>query len=407
MEITKKNNNLFESKHYYLKLLQSIENIKRKAEYQFLSTDTGSKQLEEVKRAWIEAFLGLIEEGIDFIYIKCPENSQRDIIRITIENINYDCLLTDLIHIMKNRLCTNQQLKEIIREEERKVSSVQMHKTHTTADPIENLAGPSSEPSIEVNDRQSMFFTKKEQHEEVNQSDAIKDIIFPESHFELKAEQEIEENEDVLKETKVCIKEERAKEHNTFVYDELKIEIYEMGATIGEKFHLWIMPINISEDDLHARIMVAVANNKGEMRYFASEKIATVIADLWGYEILVRGMFKKGVFESYVILAGNAAASNCNMNKQLIEHRCEEKKQEYWGHIFFEEKGKKIHAIPFEKKDAKKETEPAGLIVTIEENDKYYVFANPFVDEVIAPLEKEVMHISGYWMDDKLIVDAF
>lgn len=430
MQMLQKNNSLFESKHYYLKLLQSIESIKRKLEYQFLSTDAGSKQLEEVKQAWIEAFLGLLEEGLEFNYIKCPENPQKDIVRITIENINYDCFVADLREVAKNYSYINPNVAEIIQEKidaNTKNQTDQEVNVPTASMPTNEVMNEvykerDAEPELNEPDKMNetteneKLTTKKEELPQINKKDidAFSEVTNDSKiSATIEPEQSIEKvNETLLFESiedtpKEALAEEKAKEHKTFVYDEIKVEIYEMGAAIGEKFHLWIMPIEMAEDELHAKIVVAAANSKGEMRYFASEKIATVIADLWGYEILVRGMFKKGNFESYVILAGNAAASNCSMNKQVIEHRSENKSKTHWGHIFFDEKGKKVHVIPFDKEGKDRETDPAGLIVTIETENKYQVFANPFVDEVIAPLENEVLHLNGYWMDDKLIVDTF
>ena len=89
-------NILYSGMHYYYKLLQSIGELKKQQEYTYLNTDTGERQLEELNKAWVECFAGLLEEGVSYFVIRDAKEPSKDLIRITIENINYDCKISDL-----------------------------------------------------------------------------------------------------------------------------------------------------------------------------------------------------------------------------------------------------------------------------------------------------------------------
>jgi len=89
-------NILYSGMHYYYKLLQSIGELKKQQEYTYLNTDTGKRQLEELNKAWVECFAGLLEEGVSYFVIRDAKEPSKDLIRITIENINYDCKISDL-----------------------------------------------------------------------------------------------------------------------------------------------------------------------------------------------------------------------------------------------------------------------------------------------------------------------
>lgn len=102
-------NIILEKKHYYMQLLTNAESLKRMAEFEVLSDDTDSVlhgQLEEITSAWNYVFIGLLREGLVYDYLKNPENPEKDIIRLTIDNIQFDCPVTTIKSILKDEYDT-------------------------------------------------------------------------------------------------------------------------------------------------------------------------------------------------------------------------------------------------------------------------------------------------------------
>lgn len=102
-------NIILEKKHYYMQLLTNAESLKRMAEFEVLSDNTDSVlhgQLEEITSAWNYVFIGLLREGLVYDYLKNPENPEKDIIRLTIDNIQFDCPVTTIKSILKDEYDT-------------------------------------------------------------------------------------------------------------------------------------------------------------------------------------------------------------------------------------------------------------------------------------------------------------
>ena len=92
-----------------MQLLTNAESLKRMAEFEVLSDNTDSVlhgQLEEITSAWNYVFIGLLREGLVYDYLKNPENPEKDIIRLTIDNIQFDCPVTTIKNILKDEYDT-------------------------------------------------------------------------------------------------------------------------------------------------------------------------------------------------------------------------------------------------------------------------------------------------------------
>lgn len=409
-------NILYSGMHYYYKLLQSIGELKKQQEYTYLNTDTGKRQLEELNKAWVECFAGLLEEGVSYFVIRDAKESSKDLIRITIENINYDCKISDLSQniefhkslkplLEKLNIDKKEQKENDFKSKEKRKKDVTGNKTGNDFPEIFK----NSERQTKENINKVTEFTSKGMDSETTLKECQKDLKEKTSPNPIEKTKEdaddkvLERKEEISESAKPL--DEKAKRLNSFVFDRVALEIFEEGAVLSEKFELYVFPLNIKANDSHAKIIVAAKNVQNDWRCFVSEKIATITADLWGYEILIRGIFKNGNFESWIVLAG-ATASNCNMNISVIENRSEDMEKTNWGHIYFKKEDYEFHVIPFEKENSNKDIDPAGLIVAIKDNDNIHIYSNPYVNEVLAPLKNTIFSLTGYWVDDELVVDC-
>lgn len=105
------NNVVLEKKHYYMQLMQNTQTLRKDEELEVLSDDSSQSQLTEIMRIWNYTFAGLLREGLAYDYIKNSSNPDKDIIRITIDNIHYDCLLSTVKRILKDDFDTVVQLE--------------------------------------------------------------------------------------------------------------------------------------------------------------------------------------------------------------------------------------------------------------------------------------------------------
>ena len=87
------NNIVLEEKHLYMQVLLNAESIKKQEELNIINDEEKEKQLNEVNTIWLNAFTGLIREKLDYDYIKTADG---DMIRLTIDNIQFDCKTDDL-----------------------------------------------------------------------------------------------------------------------------------------------------------------------------------------------------------------------------------------------------------------------------------------------------------------------
>lgn len=405
-------NILYSGMHYYYKLLQSIGELKKQQEYTYLNTDTGERQLEELNKAWVECFAGLLEEGVSYFVIRDAKEPSKDLIRITIENINYDCKISDLSQNIEFHKSLQPLLEKLnIDKKEQKENDFKFkeknEKDTTEIDSLEILK--DSEMQAKGNVKEIIKSISKEKDLEAaskkNQKDLKEDMASNSIDATKKDvdDKTLEKKKEISEPIKLL--DEKAKRLNSFIFDHVALEIFEEGAVLSEKFELYVFPLNIKTNDSHAKIIVAAKNSQNDWRYFASEKIATITADLWGYEILIRGIFKNGNFESWIVLAG-ATASNCNANISIDENRSENTRKTNWGHIYFKKENYEFHIIPFEKENSNKDIDQAGLIVAIKDNDNIHIYSNPYVNEVLVPLKNVIFSLTGYWVDDELVVDC-
>lgn len=94
------NNIILGKKHLYMQILVDIETIRKQKELDAISSEVfGSSDDKSVNEIWVNAFAGLIREGLDYEYII---TSDENLIRLTIDGIQFDCKKKDLKDVMSD-----------------------------------------------------------------------------------------------------------------------------------------------------------------------------------------------------------------------------------------------------------------------------------------------------------------
>ena len=99
------NNIILEEKNLYMQILLNAETIKKQEELNVLQNEKSNEQLSEAKVIWDNAFVGLLRSGLKYDFIR-NESTNIDIIRLTIDNIQFDCAAQELKNILKDQYDT-------------------------------------------------------------------------------------------------------------------------------------------------------------------------------------------------------------------------------------------------------------------------------------------------------------
>lgn len=83
------NNIVLEKKHLYMQLLLNAEAIKKQEELNSIKKENDMEEYSEINDIWIKSFIGLIREGLKYDCIQMSDGNK--IIRLTIDNIQFDC----------------------------------------------------------------------------------------------------------------------------------------------------------------------------------------------------------------------------------------------------------------------------------------------------------------------------
>lgn len=83
------NNIVLEKKHLYMQLLLNAEAIKKQEELNSIKKENDMEKYSDINDIWIKSFIGLIREGLKYDCIQMSDGNK--IIRLTIDNIQFDC----------------------------------------------------------------------------------------------------------------------------------------------------------------------------------------------------------------------------------------------------------------------------------------------------------------------------
>lgn len=83
------NNIVLEKKHLYMQLLLNAEAIKKQEELNSIKKENDMEEYSDINDIWIKSFIGLIREDLKYDCIQMSDGNK--IIRLTIDNIQFDC----------------------------------------------------------------------------------------------------------------------------------------------------------------------------------------------------------------------------------------------------------------------------------------------------------------------------
>ena len=102
MEVQQINNRVYMKKQRYMLALKEINIIKTQIEKEIINGELDKSYSEEITDIYNRLIISLLEEGVKYRYVKDAENASKDIIRIMIDGVNYECKNTDIKEILKD-----------------------------------------------------------------------------------------------------------------------------------------------------------------------------------------------------------------------------------------------------------------------------------------------------------------
>lgn len=205
------NYTIFEKKHHYMSVLKEMELMKRQMEYELIEDKIPKERLDEIYEAWDMAFAGLLREGLVYQYIQSASDITKDIVRLTIDNVDYDCPATEVCRMLKddfNNIIIEDRAKEISQavqaENQKESEDIQERnneqKSQVTPDIEEQAPDGTKEAEQPATDRQNNDCTETSEEgitltEEDDDNADSEEKIIPEDFFdEMPKENEQEAN---------------------------------------------------------------------------------------------------------------------------------------------------------------------------------------------------------------------
>lgn len=368
------NNTLLEKKHHYMLIMRETEILKRQMEYEVLTEEIPKIRLDEVYRIFNMTFIGLLREGLAYQYIKNANNAEKDIIRITIDNVNYECK----VKVLKNIL--GKEYYEIMK----------------------------------INPEDKSIFNNNEKEEKTKDIDIKIPDVVTESEIGNTDENDIAisnvEKEAVIlpvpdeEEDEYVYVEEKQKKKNTMLYDKWKLHILEQGAVKGLNIDLIVYPLMITKNKLISDIVVWARCGQ-EVKTFVSniDGRKSVEVNIGEHSLLVRGCFKNGNFESTIVPAGITLALNASINKSKEEIRPTNMNSLYDGHVTYMSGETKVHVFPITNENDADGS--AQVIVCSEKDDERRLYDTYNQKIILIDGQNGNEQILSYWEDDTLISD--
>ena len=386
------NNTLFEKKHHYMFALKEIEILRKQMEREALDNEIEGSRLDEIHTIWNFIFVGLLREGLAYQFIKNATDSKKDMIRITIDGVNYECKILTLKDILKNEfpILLKDILDEIpnvetISENEKAIPSGEQDYKENTSEEISENKKNDNKKDISPAFDDSFKNNEPDNFSKIidNDSERLSEIVIP------------------------TPKEECLKSIKTMVYNSYLAEVLPPGASSGEKMEIFVIPKQIEINNDKTDIMVII-KNKYDIRCYYSDKTASVIADFNENQFLIRGMFSNGEFSSVILPSGSTAALNCDINYDLTEHKCEDLSLVNYGHICYTLTGKdenvlgKVHVIPL-LEDENNKFGVADVVVFIEQDGVFKRFiVNNGAKAMAITINTEMTELLNYWQNGYL-----
>lgn len=379
------NHTVFEKKHHYMTIMKEIEKLRRQMEYEALNDSISKERLNELYNTRELIFAGLLREGLLYQYIQNASTPEEDKIRLTVDNVDYDCKVSSLKSILKN------DFDFIIKEKERsdlvKPKIIENNKNEETS--LENVASSVISPVPIVTP-----ISLDDSIDSENNSDL-------ENQENNDKETENDENDSVLKENMEMI-EESEKRLDTFVYDYMEVTPIREGAVRGETFIVYVAPLELYNDNNRPDIAVWVKGPKGTVVTGVSDNIQKPVKiDCDGQSFIIRGSFKKGLFESHILPADTTLNMGFNLKTEKDEHRCLNNKMANRGHIYYILNNMKIHVFPISEINERNGN--AKCLVVIDNGLERKTFSVPHSNGNKILINNKEYGILNYWDGTTLV----
>lgn len=393
------NNTIFEKKHHYMIALREIDILRKQMEYEALNEEISKTRLQETYRIWNMIFVGLLREGLEYQYIRNAGNPEMDMIRLTIDNIDYNCKVTTLKGILKSDFENVVALKKDYNKEETTTDI----SDEAPADVFEVDTPPELDISLADN-----------KHEEAEYSEVPNSDHEDASADELPAETVID---DVSEEQVAIIAdepetgvseypEESQKSESTFVFDRHELNIMEPGAKIGEKIEVLCAPLYMGKNLVQTDIAVRVKCRGEVQNYFSTKDRKSVIVNIADQSFIVRGSVKNGKFASFIMPYGMTLSMNNSLNDNLTSYPTHEISDDKIRHghivksIALNDGKATIHIIPTEL--CNDENGAAPVFGCIETDGERKPIDSATQKNILVSTKDGIMRIICYWENGEL-----
>ena len=377
------NNTLFEKKHHYMFIMKEIQILREQMETEALNDEISRSRLDEIRSIWNLVFVGLLREGLSYQYIKNANNPKKDMIRLTIDNINYDCYQVIVEAALKEEYEEVMKIKNISSDKTSDKNKNKLEKLkEKNVNTIDESIVKNPIPLTPINNAEisSRFIEDDYVSESMLVADSQKVADYPTPH------------------------EESIKYSDTWVYDKHQIEVMRPGASSGDKFIVFVAPYKISRDDNAPEIMVMIANKKKEIETFYSDKTASVIVNFDNHEFIVRGSFVNYEFSSHILTYGMTNSMNCVINDDVEEFRCKDPERVNYGHICYtmnDENNNKIatlHVLPINQQNNKYGVADVGMFAEDINGEKTSIISYHKKGAGI-PIGDKIYSVVNFWQD--------
>ncbi len=196
---------------------------------------------------------------------------------------------------------------------------------------------------------------------------------------------------------------EKYKDVSTFVYDTYDLTILAPGSSNGENVKALIAPLKMCMDNNHAEIMCMLIDRFGEVqRYVSSPESPTLKINFKDYELIIRGTFVNGEFNSYILASGSTLAMGFGINKNAyVPQRSANTELTNYGHLVYEHKDYIFHVVPLSKNNDLNGIAPAFICVETPDKRRKLISTNENAITLFEDAGNEYQ-ILTYWQNNTL-----
>lgn len=392
------NNTIFERKHHYMIALKEIDILRKQMEYEALNEEISKTRLQETYRIWNMIFIGLLREGLEYQYIKNAGNPEMDMVRLTIDNIDYNCKAATL--------------KGILKSDYESVLGMSECDTGAEADEqpeisFETTEDPKQQGKTENGDKIEKEHAKHPDANDEKNAQEPNDEPPTETIIDDVSEEQVSIITDEPETGISDYAEESFKDEGTFVFDRHELNIMEPGAKVGEKIEVLCAPLFMGKNLIQTDIAVRVKCRGEIQNLFSAGDRKSVIVNIADQSFIVRGSVKNGKFSSFIMPYGMTLSTNSSLNDNITSYPSrtdvpDEKIRH--GHITktVEMNGKKatLHIIP--TNFTNDENGAAQVYGCIELDGERKAFDSELQKPVLVSTKEGMMRVICFWENGSL-----